>query len=1018
MNKKIVLAASFAAIGGLLLFTHCQRAQSQPAAAAAFSSTTELETEQETSGAGQQLDNWFWQKGYPNPANITRHYRDAWLEYLDLKDRLPVNSASRGISTAANWTAIGPKVFGGRVLSLAINRLANAGGSRTIFAGSASGGIWKTYTGGVGATAWQPVVTGTQVLGVSSIVYHPTDTSILLAGTGEVYRVDTVVNGANSSNQTGNIGRVVWKSRGTYGIGILRSANAGATWTQVLIASPSSLFGIQKIRFDPTNANIVYACATDGLYKSTDAGLTFSKIFSLTYVNDIAIDPANNQQLLIVNGNLNRTDKGLWRSINGGTSFTKLTPASFPSAAQYKGFVSLTVAGTAAPYTVFAGVGKGDVLTANSYTENEIYRSTNFGTTWSLISSSNHASFQAWFAHCITPFPVTGGTSTTKLFAMGVNRYVLSISGTTGTRTTIGAGSATTNTYLAAGQQEGGSTYVHADVHEVQFVPGSTSEAYIATDGGVFRTTNASVSPITSMTFTSCNGGLQIHQFYPTAAQSRSNPTLFVGGLQDNNVVRSRGTTWARVIGGDGGPCLFKPDNEAILLGSTDARGVARSTDSGKTYSANVLAYLGSLSSPSDNRAAFMSPIAVGRANTSRWYAGSDNIHISTDAGATFTNSGTPGTAYIEAFQKTAVAIGVSDLNANKLYVSISPFSQNTSTYGLNYSPPANIRKSINGGTSFTTATGTLPDRIYSDVTVSPTNDDSVFVTLGGFGTTHVYVTGDGGTTWTPRGSGLPDVPFNCILIDSANSNILYAGCDFGVYVSADRGANWYDFNTGFWDVTYVMDLVPAPGNKLRAVTHGKGIFETDRWDGIVVLAATVHPFTGTHRETSNELNWQTTQENGVHQYVVERSTDGLHYTAVGRLAGRNRPLVSSYSFNDRQIAGLPQRVYYRLRVLHTSGEYSYSDVVTVQTVLYDDFVIAGNPFGNSLTVRYSLRQPQAVSVRLFHGNGRLLRTERFNEAAEAGVFTLTGLQGLAPGIYILQLQAGPFSKSLRAVKQ
>ncbi|MBL0271695.1 MAG: hypothetical protein IPQ06_01150 [Chitinophagaceae bacterium] len=63
--------------------------------------------------------------------------------------------------------------------------------------------------------------------------------------------------------------------------------------------------------------------------------------------------------------------------------------------------------------------------------------------------------------------------------------------------------------------------YVHDDVHEVQFVPGSTTTAYWATDGGIFRTTNADASPATGMTFVSCNGGLYAQQFYPSIAQSQ-----------------------------------------------------------------------------------------------------------------------------------------------------------------------------------------------------------------------------------------------------------------------------------------------------------------------------------------------------------------------------------------------------------------------------------------------------------------------------------------------------------------
>jgi hypothetical protein len=1008
MKRLLLAALMLAATTTLLLFFNKHNK-----GAIVAESGYEEAPEKELNGADKQLDNWFWQKGYPDPGNLSAKYQQAWQEYLSLQANAVGNASSRLLNTA-NWMAIGPKIFGGRVLSIAINRLTNTSGSRTIFAGSASGGIWKSYSGGIGATAWQPVITNTPVLGVASIVYHPTDTSILLAGTGEVYRVDTVTNGANSTNQVGNTGRAVWKCRGTYGIGILRSTNGGSTWTPVLSATLPNLFGIQKIKFDPTNANIVYACATDGLYKSTNAGASFTKVFALTYVNDIVINPANSQQLLIVNGNLDRTDKGLWRSTNGGSSFSKLTGGGFPAANQYKGFVSLTVAGTSAPYTVVAGVGKGDVLTPNSYNENEVYRSTDFGSNWSLISNSNHTAFQAWFSHCITPYPVAGGTSTTKFFMAGVNRYVLSIAGTTGTRTTIGAGSATTNSYLSAGQQEGGSNYVHADVHEIQFVPGSTTEAYWATDGGVFRTTNANASPIANMTFTSCNGGLQIHQFYPTAAQSRTNPTLFVGGLQDNNVVRSRGTAWARVIGGDGGPCMFKPDNEAILLGSTDARGVRRSTDSGKTYGANVLAYLGNLSSPNDDRAAFMSPIAVGRANTNRWYVGSDNIHISTDAGASFTNSGIPGTAYIEAFRKPAIALAVSDLNANKLYASISPFAQNTASYGLYYSPPANLRKSINGGSSFTTVTGTLPNRLYTDIAVSPTNDDSVFVTLGGFGSTHVYVTGDGGTTWTPQGSGLPDVPFNCILIDSANANIVYAGCDLGVYVSPDRGANWFDYNNGFWDATYVMDLVFAPGNKLRAVTHGKGIFETDRWDGNMVLPAKLIGFSGKATSTAHELTWQVTAEQGLLRYEVERSLDGFRYSTLGKVTARNRLIAENYQFSDARAERSASVVYYRLKLLENDGSWHYSEVVTLRNKVPLGFAVLNNPFQHSLTIRYSVSNTDMVRIVLLDAQGRRVRQEWQRANGLEGLWQLQGLQSLPRGIYTLYIETG----QLRQVKQ
>ncbi|MBK6936475.1 MAG: hypothetical protein IPH18_06015 [Chitinophagaceae bacterium] len=83
----------------------------------------------------------------------------------------------------------------------------------------------------------------------------------------------------------------------------------------------------------------------------------------------------------------------------------------------------------------------------------------------------------------------------------------------------------------------------------------------------------------------------------------------------------------------------------------------------------------------------------------------------------------------------------------------------------------------------YTSIKGTLPNRFVMDFAVSATNDDSVFVVLGGFGTSHVYATGDGGSTWTDVGTGLPDVPFNAVLIDRVNPEVIYAGCDFGVFV-------------------------------------------------------------------------------------------------------------------------------------------------------------------------------------------------------------------------------------------
>lgn len=1012
MKNQAVRLVFAAAVLAAFLFSACQHS-SEPKEKKRF----------RLSAADKQLSNWYWQKAYPDPSNLSGKYLAAWEQFQELKKNSPFNNqlAMRTTSTA-NWTAIGPKVFGGRMLSLAINRLAAASGNNTIFAGSASGGIWRSYTSGVGATAWHPVETGFPVLGVASIVYHPTDTSTLFAGTGEVYRYQTLTNGSTSTSQVGNIGRNVWKARGTYGIGILRSTNAGATWTNVLPKLSSDLFAVQKIRFDPTNSNTIFACATDGLYRSTDGGTNWTRIWTQDYVSDVVINPLNNQQIIVAAGNVDNTNKGLWRSTNGGTSFAKITTTVPTSYATFKGYITLASTTISTTTTVFAAFGNGDTNGDGNFTENEVFRSTDFGANWSAITNSNHAAFQAWFAHCMVIHP---GVSN-KLFIAGVDKYVLTISGTTGTRTGVGNTGATMTTYLSPGDQEGPNTYVHDDVHDIQFVPGSITTAYFATDGGVFRTTNANASPVSGVRFATCNGGLQVQQFYPTVAQSQTNANLIMGGLQDNNVVRFNGTGWARIIGGDGGPMMFKPGDETLVLGSRDTRAVFQSTNSGASFPTQLLAYLGTVPVGNDDRTSFMSPIAVSAANPNRWYVGSDNLHVSTLTGttfSTFTNnnaSGIPLTNYIEARNKTALAMGISNTNANKLYISVSPFAQNvtTSTEAVYYNPPANIRRTTNGGTSFSTVTGTLPDRLYTDFAVSSTNDDSVFVTLGGFGTTHVYVTGDGGATWSPRGSGLPDVPFNTILIDPVNPQILYAGCDFGVYVSPDRGANWYDYNNGLWDATYVIDLVTAPGNKIRAFTHGKGIFEADRWDGIITLPVTLRSFKGENKNSYNELNWSVEQEINMDRYELQRSTDGQNFSVVYSVPSKNNWNPGSYGYKDN-ISQLNQlQFYYRLKMVNQDGTYKFSDIVVLKSKKSFQVKVMGNPFRSEVNLRYQVQQTSSLQLALFDPQGKLMRKETVLARAGEGVHTMQGMMQLPPGVYLLQVQAGADKITMQLIKQ
>ncbi|HYF29988.1 MAG TPA: T9SS type A sorting domain-containing protein [Chitinophagaceae bacterium] len=909
----------------------------------------EFEEAEKQSGVNKQLNSWWWSRAYPEPGDINEKFYQAWLHAQSMKK--PSDILYRNPAFSGNWQGIGPSQnIGGRILCIAVDPQ----NSNNLFAGSASGGIWKSVTGGAGTNAWQHVVTGFPVLGVASLIIHPANSNIIYAGTGEVYRTDT-----------SNIGFNVWKARGTYGVGILKTTNGGITWSQVFNRPMSGLFGVQMLKFDPLNADIVYACTTDGLYKTLNAGGTWTRILNKIYVSDIAIHPTDPNQLVAAVGNLQNSDKGIYRSTDGGVAWTKITnglPASFD------GFIRLDNV-SAAPGVIVASIGR-----SAGTSQNELFRSTDFGSSWTVLSNSNHCQYQFWFAHDVAINP----SNTNQLVMGGVPLYRFTLPSS---RTSIGG--------------------VHADVHDVEFDPRNSNTVYVACDGGVYKSTNAGGS------FSMINGGLQAVQFYASLAVSPANPNIIVGGLQDNGVVRYSGTSWSSVAGGDGGPCAFHPTNGNIVFASNDARRVVRSTNGGTGFGAEVL---NSWAFVADSRTGFMAPIAVSKSNPSIVYVASDNLHKSTSGGTAGSWSGnnySSATNYIEARHKTGVALAVSPTNANKLYVSTSPFAQyDNDVNNLHVNQPPNVLKSTNGGTSFTSIKGSLPDRFVMDFAISPTNDDSVWIVLGGYGTSHVYVTANGGLTWTSKGGNLPDVPHNAILLDPRDPNIVYVGNDLGVYVSFNQGISWWDYNTGLWDATLVMDLVATSANKLVAATHGKGVFVSDLY--MARLSFELLNFSGVNKGDHNQLSWATAMEENAQAFELERSTDGGNFRRIAAIPAANAASGSKYNYNDDDaIVKNSPVMYYRLKMIDKDGQFSYSNIVSLRVHTGTNIIITGNPFGNELKLSLTSGSSNVVVLKLYDAAGKLVAGKTYSLNAGTHELQLSNLSALPRGTYVLDVQAG-----------
>jgi hypothetical protein len=737
----------------------------------------------------------------------------------------------------------GDRWVAGRMTSLA----ATPGGG-ALFAGAADGGVWKSTDGG---QHWTPKFDKEATLSIGAL---------LVTGTASRY---TVYAGTGESNTN---------SDSYAGVGVLKSTDGGATWSEV---GGPELNGANIFRF-AQNGTTLLAATSHGLYSfNTASGSHWTAVlqpagtvapggnFNLAVGNmitDVAVRPnTGGRHVVAVAGwRAGAPTNGFYTSNDGGAHFSYIANPNgwVPAKAQgrvtfvYSADGSKAYAIAQSPQLLNVGT-NGKTLLQGVYASNdgdpagpwtkiatsEKLQASGSAQKISRIGKGYGPGIQAWYNQFLAVDP-----SDSNHIYLGLEEVYETQNG--------GSGWSTIGPYWNFGFScfanqpfEGTCDHdqAHSDQHAAMIVGG---KLYVGNDGGVYA---RPLSDHRVGHWSNLNAHMDALQYY--AAQG-SGDSIIYGGLQDNgsNKVFTTPTTIkddrgndisvssVQVFGGDGGYTLVDPTNSNNVITEYTGLTALKSTDGGANWQFIV---------PPDPDPRFIAPINMDRTNPNHLVSG----------GAIVWNSeaGIAGTTSWQNIFDTRTAVGgnaaseVTALDAITVggvqYVAAAwcgPCNGSFTTGGGFHSGVVMLNNS--GGTWHATSqvcsgtaapcTGGLPLRYISGIKIDTANPNHAYLSESGYsrkwmigpddpGVGHVFETSNGGAAWTDRSGNLPDAPIDDIVF---NNGKLIVGSDFGVFVSSDNGATWSHLGTNLPNVV-IGQLTIDPNGVLVAATHGRGIW-------------------------------------------------------------------------------------------------------------------------------------------------------------------------------------------------
>jgi photosystem II stability/assembly factor-like uncharacterized protein len=653
---------------------------------------------------------------------------------------------------------------------------------------------------GVASTVWSEAGP-TNIPGrISALAVHPSQPSIIYAGSaaGGVFKTTdlglswTPIFDAIGTYSIGAIAihpnnpDIVYVGTGEAsgaiddyeGTGIYKSTDAGVTWANIGLVD-TKLIG--RILIDPLHPETLFVAALGyssaslasnerGLYRSTNGGSTWTQalfVNDLTGCADVAMHPSTGTMFAAMYDMHAGPGSALWKSTNYGVNWTNIQSAAGLPAQGNLGRIGVSV--DPGSNTVYASIVDGSTQGLMG-----VFKSTDLGTSWTLQSSlANHMSNFAWYFGQVRVAP----NNPNIVYSLGVTLMKSSDGGASWNDVT---------------------NETHVDHHDLYMLPSNPNIVYNGSDGGVAYSTNGGSS-------WTVYRNMHNTQFY-AMAMNPQNPSQLYGGTQDNGTNRTlTGGTgdWQSILGGDGFVPVVDYANPNIIYAEYQNGGISKSTDGGFSFSDATNGI-----NPSEPHA-WNTPIVMDPNNHEVLYTSTDRVYKTTDGAANWTAiSPSLSTSYLTtiAAAKSSPLVVYAGSRTGTVYVT------------------------TNGGGAWTQIDGTLIDRWVTRLTVEPTDAGICYATVSGYviqseSMPHVYRTTNYGSTWSDITSNLPQAPANDIIIDPHDNQTLYVGTDVGVYVSTNLGGSWSLLGTGM-PITCVHDIeMNHRTRKLVAATHGRSMY-------------------------------------------------------------------------------------------------------------------------------------------------------------------------------------------------